>query len=220
MKCKICGKETNNMPFHTCNRSGPSVRGDGVVTMIEQLYKETNPGDLKSSLYDDGVTTPEDAYVLGFHHALAELKMRIDKNQVKRGWGSNGVTIETKYNVGELVYWPAEKRSGKVKSIVFDGGEASYIVRFFGADDSTQQFPDDRDLYEYEINRDYSDVLTGILKTSYQLVEPDPPTESERALYTDKETGTVNLKKMTEIYVKKSREKNPDNFLFKNDIKL
>src|ERR1019366_3151344 len=53
----------------------------GVPTVNDQimkLYLEAAPDDLlHSDLIDEGIKTLEAAYVQGFHHGLAELKMRL-----------------------------------------------------------------------------------------------------------------------------------------------
>lgn len=53
------------------------------LPLIDQLYGEAaNDSDtLVQSLYDDGVTTMRDVYIKGFHHALAELRMRMMERQ-------------------------------------------------------------------------------------------------------------------------------------------
>ena len=51
------------------------------MPLLEQLYCEAQTEKLRESLLDDGVETLEDAYVKGFHHALAELKMRIEEKR-------------------------------------------------------------------------------------------------------------------------------------------
>ena len=70
--CKNCGVETSEKEGDCCQVCR------AVNDQINKLYREAAPDDLlRADLLAEGIKTLEDAYVQGFRHGLAELKMRL-----------------------------------------------------------------------------------------------------------------------------------------------
>ena len=55
----------------------PPLTTKTVESVINELYFTPPTDRLHESLVDDGIVKIEDAYVRGYQHALAELKMRV-----------------------------------------------------------------------------------------------------------------------------------------------
>lgn len=51
------------------------------MPLLEQLYSEPRPENLRYDLIGDGIKTLEDAYMQGYRHALAELQVRIEEQR-------------------------------------------------------------------------------------------------------------------------------------------
>jgi hypothetical protein len=86
-KCVGCGECVDATENHgQCENCGgtkwiPCTDTDNIQLtadeQIEKLYKEPMPENLRADLIDEGIKTLEAAYVQGFRHGLAELKMRL-----------------------------------------------------------------------------------------------------------------------------------------------
>ena len=60
------------------DKKNPRVNSGSINEKIMKLYLEAAPDAmLRADLKAEGIKTLEDAYVQGFRHGLAELKMRL-----------------------------------------------------------------------------------------------------------------------------------------------